>query len=260
MSQSPLRTEIADGIARLTLATPDTGNSIDPATALALKETAAELAARDDVRVVVLAAEGRFFCVGGNIEFFASADDPRAALHALATDLHDGLLGLAALDAPVIARVHGAAAGAGMSLVCAADIAIGAPGASFTVAYTGIGLSPDGGSSWLLPRIVGRRTAAELMLTNRRVKADEAKALGLLTEVVASEEELDARVDELAAKLAAGPLAAHGAVKRLLDSSATTGFADQLAAEADSIATLAASPTGVEGAAAFLAKRPPVFP
>lgn len=256
---SPLRTEIADGIARLTLATPDTGNSIDPAMALALKETAAELATRDDVRVVVLAAEGRFFCVGGNIEFFASADDPHAALHGLATDLHDGLLGLAALDAPVIARVHGAAAGAGMSLVCAADIAIGGPGASFTVAYTGIGLSPDGGSSWLLPRIVGRRTAAELMLTNRRVKADEAKALGLLTEVVA-EDELDARVDELAAKLAAGPVRAHGAVKRLLDSSATSRFADQLAAEADSIATLAASPTGVEGAAAFLAKRPPVFP
>ncbi len=259
MSQSPLRTEIADGIARLTLATPDTGNSIDPAMALALKDTAAELATRDDVRVVVLAAEGRFFCVGGNIEYFASADDPRAALHGLATDLHAGLLGLAALDAPVIARVHGAAAGAGMSLVCAADIAIGGPGASFTVAYTGIGLSPDGGSSWLLPRIVGRRTAAELMLTNRRVKADEAKTLGFLTEVV-SEEELDARVDELAAKLAAGPLAAHGAVKRLLDSSATAGFAEQLAAEADSIATLAASPTGVEGAAAFLAKRPPVFP
>ncbi|MTD45994.1 enoyl-CoA hydratase [Conexibacter sp. W3-3-2] len=259
MSPSPLRTEIADGIARLTLATPANGNSIDPAMAGALKDAAAELAARDDVRVVVLAGEGRFFCVGGSIDYFASADDPRAALHALATDLHDGLLGLAALDAPVVAKVQGAAAGAGMSLVCAADLAIGGPGASFTVAYTGIGLSPDGGSSWLLPRLVGRRVAAELMLTNRRVKADEARALGLLNEVV-PEEELDARVDEIAEKLAAGPVAAHGAVKRLLDRSATATLADQLQAEADSIADLAGSPTGVEGAAAFLAKRPPVFP
>jgi len=254
-----IRLDVADGIATLTLATPDAGNAIAPESARELRAAANALAERDDVRVVVLTAEGRFFCVGGDIAFFAGADDPHAALHALATDLHEALLALAGLDAPMVARVHAAAAGAGLSLVCAADLAIASPAASFTVAYTAIGLSPDGGSSWLLPRIVGRRVATELMLTNRRVKADEAQALGLVNEVV-PEEELDARVAALAAQLASGPLAAHGAVKRLLRTSSQTTFEDQLAAEADSIATLAGSPTGIEGAAAFLAKRPPVFP
>ncbi|WP_372791291.1 enoyl-CoA hydratase/isomerase family protein [Paraconexibacter sp.] len=254
-----IRLDVTDGIATITLDQPDAGNAIGPDLARELRAAAEGLAERDDVRVVVLRSEGRFFCVGGDIQYFAGADAPEAALHALATDLHGALLALAALDAPVIARVHGAAAGAGMSLVCAADLAIGTPAASFTVAYTAIGLSPDGGSSWLLPRIVGHRVATELMLTNRRVKADEAKELGLLTEVV-GDDELDARVAELAAKLAAGPRAAHGAVKRLLAASSRTAFADQLAAEADSISQLAGSPTGIEGAAAFLEKRPPAFP
>jgi 2-(1,2-epoxy-1,2-dihydrophenyl)acetyl-CoA isomerase len=209
--------------------------------------------------VVRLSAAGKMFSVGGDIGFFAAAADRYAALHALADDLHAGLISLSELDAPVVARVHGTAAGAGMSLVCAADIAIGSPSASFTVAYTGVGLSPDGGSSWLLPRLVGWRRAADLMLTNRRVKADEALAIGLLTEVV-PEDELDARVDSVVARLAAGPTASYGAVKRLLRESATTPFAEQLRAEAHSIATLAAAPTGLEGVAAFLEKRPAVYP
>jgi 2-(1,2-epoxy-1,2-dihydrophenyl)acetyl-CoA isomerase len=154
--------------------------------------------------------------------------------------------------------VRGVAAGAGLSLVCASDMAVAAPGASFTVAYTAVGYSPDGGSSWLLPRLVGLRRATELMLTNRRLTADEALALGILTEVV-PDESLDERVGQIVGRLATGPTPAFGAVKRLLRSSATSSFEEQLAAEADSIATLAASPVGREGVAAFLEKRPPDF-
>lgn len=255
----PITLTVAGGIADLRLDNPAAGNSIDPPFARAIRAHAESLHGREDVRVVRLSAAGKAFCVGGDLGFFAGADDRRAALHGLATDLHAGMVALAELDAPVVARVHGVAAGAGMSLVCAADIAIGSPAASFTVAYTGVGLSPDGGSSWLLPRLVGLRRAADLMLTNRRVKAQEALAIGLLTEVVA-EDELDTRVDELVARLAAGPTTSYGAVKRLLRESATTGFEAQLRAEADSIAALAASPTGIEGVAAFLEKRPPAFP
>ena len=246
------------GVARLTLARPEAGNALDPALAAQLRAHAAELHERADARVVVLAAEGRAFCVGGDVGFFAGAEDPRAALHALATDLHGALLDLAALDAPVVARVHGVAAGAGMSLVCAADLAVGASSASFTVAYAGVGLSPDGGSSWLLPRLVGHRRAAELMLTNRRLGAEEAAAIGVLTEVV-DDAGLDARVEALAAALAAGPTGSYGAIKRLLRTSATADLADQLAREADTIADRAASPEGREGIAAFVAKRRPDF-
>jgi len=255
----PISLSVADGVADLRLDTPDAGNAINPAWAAAFRAAAESLRHRDDVRVVRLSAAGKMFCVGGDLGFFAAADDRYAALHGLADDLHAGLIALAELDAPVVARVHGAAAGAGMGLVCAADIAIGSPAASFTVAYTGVGLSPDGGSSWLLPRLVGWRRAADLMLTNRRVKAQEALAIGLLTEV-GEEDELDARVDAVVARLAAGPTASYGAVKRLLRESATTPFGPQLHAEADSIATLAAAPTGIEGVAAFLEKRPPVYP
>ena len=256
---APIALAVSDGIADLRLDTPDVGNAIDPAWAEAFRDSARSLRDRDDVRVVRLSAAGKMFCVGGDLGFFAAADDRYAALHGLAENLHAGVIALAELDAPVVARVHGAAAGAGMSLVCAADIAIGSPAASFTVAYTGVGLSPDGGASWLLPRLVGLRRATDLMLTNRRVKAEEALAIGLLTELV-PEDELDARVDEVVARLAVGPTASYGAVKRLLRSSATAELEPQLDAEADSIATLAASPTGIEGVAAFLAKRPAEYP
>lgn len=255
---APISLTVTDGVADLRLDAPDTGNAIDPPWAEAFRDAARSLRDREDVRVVRLSAAGKMFCVGGDLGFFAGAEDRYAALHGLAEDVHAGVIALAALDAPVVARVHGAAAGAGMSLVCAADIAIGSPAASFTVAYTAVGLSPDGGASWLLPRLVGLRRATDLMLTNRRVKAEEALAIGLLTELV-PEDELDARVDAVVARLAAGPTASYGAVKRLLRSSATAELEPQLDAEADSIATLAASATGIEGVAAFLEKRRPEY-
>lgn len=250
---------VTDGVARITLCAPESLNSIDPSWAVEFREGCAALAARDDLRVVVLAAEGKAFCVGGDVAFFAGADDPHAALHALASDLHAGLLSLAELDAPVLAVVQGVAAGAGLSLVLGADLAIAGRSASFTVAYTGVGLSPDGGSSYWLPRIVGRRRATELMLTSRRFDAAEAERLGILTEVV-DDDALAARADALAAQLAAGPTAAYGAVKRLLDTSARQEYAQQLADEADAIAALVGGPTGREGVAAFVEKRRPAFP
>jgi 2-(1,2-epoxy-1,2-dihydrophenyl)acetyl-CoA isomerase len=176
----------------------------------------------------------------------------------LATQFHGGLEALAALDAPVICAVRGAAAGGGMSLAIACDIVLAAESARFTMAYTAIGFPPDGGSSWTLPRLVGRRRAAELMLLNERLDAPAALDLGLVTRVV-PDAALDAEAAALARRLADGPTHAHGAVKRLLRESATRGFAEQMAEEARTIAALAAAPDGREGVAAFLEKRAPAF-
>jgi 2-(1,2-epoxy-1,2-dihydrophenyl)acetyl-CoA isomerase len=223
-----------------------------------LHDATAALAARDDVRVVLLAGEGRFFSPGGDLVWMNAQRDRVAALFELATTLHAGLEGLAALPAPVVARVHAAAAGAGFALVLAADIAVAGASASFTMAYTGVGLSPDGGSTWMLPRIVGRRRATELMLLNPRIDAQQAQQLGIVTRTV-GDAELDETVDEIVRRLASGPTAAYGAVKRLLADSSQSSYSEQLAAEADAISWLAGSPTGAEGIAAFLEKRSPDF-
>jgi 2-(1,2-epoxy-1,2-dihydrophenyl)acetyl-CoA isomerase len=250
----PVQLTTSDGIAALSIEGP-----IDQAWAGAFLARGRELhELRREVRVVTLAGRGRFFCPGGDLRQMRDGDDIGAEVHRLAATLHEGLLELRALPAPVIVRVHGAAAGAGMSLVLAADIAVGSPAATFRTAYAAVGLSPDGGMSWLLPRIVGTRRATELLLTGRTVSAEEGVALGLLTELVA-EDALDGRVDELARQLAAGPTGAYGAITTLLDRGATLSLADQLDLEAETIGTRADSAEGREGIAAFAAKRRPAF-
>jgi 2-(1,2-epoxy-1,2-dihydrophenyl)acetyl-CoA isomerase len=253
MSTPPVTLTIDGAVAELRVS-----GAIDLAWTQALGDHAAALRGNDGVRVVKLVGEGRFFCPGGDLGWMAGQADKQVAVHELATTLHTGLKDLAALDAPIVARVHGPAAGAGLSLVMAADIAIAADTATLVMAYAGVGLSPDGGSSWLLPRLVGRRRAAEIMMLNRPVKAPEAVALGLLTSAVPAEE-LDAAVDAVVQQLATGPTATYGAIKRLLGSSSQNDLDTQLDLEADQIAALAGSPTGAEGIAAFLEKRTPQF-
>jgi 2-(1,2-epoxy-1,2-dihydrophenyl)acetyl-CoA isomerase len=250
---------VEGGVARLTLNRPDAGNALDPPTAAALAAHATELEARDDVRAVVLTGAGKAFCVGGDLRFMADAgDDAERAVRALATDFHAALESLARLDAPVITAVNGVAAGGGMSMAIAGDLVLAAESARFTMAYTAAGLAPDGGSTWLLPRLVGLRRATELMLLNERLSAAQALELGLVTRVV-PDAELAAAAGELAAQLAAGATRAYGEVKRLLRTSATTSFSDQLVEEATTIGRCAGSPHGREGIAAFLEKRAPSF-
>jgi 2-(1,2-epoxy-1,2-dihydrophenyl)acetyl-CoA isomerase len=246
------------GIARLNLARPDAGNALNDRVIAQLLGHAETLASRDDVRVVVLSGQGRNFCVGGDLAYFARIDDIEPEILGLATDFHAAIDALRGLDAPLVAGVQGAAAGGGLSLACACDLVIAAESARFTMAYTAAGLSPDGGASWFLPRIVGLRLATEMLLTNRVLSAAEAAAAGIVTTVV-PDDTLDAEVDALAARLRAGATGAYGSVKRLLQRSATASLREQLEAEARAIATNAASPDGREGVAAFLAGRPPVF-
>jgi 2-(1,2-epoxy-1,2-dihydrophenyl)acetyl-CoA isomerase len=259
MAEPPVLLTVEAGVARIVLDRPEAGNAMNPALVAGLRERTRELEQRDDVRVVVLAANGKAFCVGGDLRYFeAQGDDLRSAVHALATDLHESIASLVRLQAPVVAAVNGVTAGGGLGLVFAADIAVAAASATFTSAYTAVGLSPDGGSTWFLPRLVGARRAAELMLTNVRVDAQAAADAGIVTRVV-PDDELDSEVERVASSLAEGSVRAHGAVKRLLAGSAGATLDAQLADEAATIAELAAGHDGREGVAAFLAKRPPRF-
>jgi len=257
--KDPVTLAVSDRVARLTLNREEAGNALNPALIHAFRDAAESLSERDDVGAVLFTGAGRNFSVGGDLRFMHDAEDDVAdAVYGLASTMHAGLLALADLDAPVISVVRGAAAGGGMSLAIAADLVLAAESAHFTVAYTAIGFSMDGGASWTLPRIVGMRKAIELALLNERLPAARAHELGLVTRVVA-DERLDAEAEQLAAKLAAGPIGAHGAIKRLLRYSSTSPFGQQLEDEARTIAGLAAAPDGREGVLAFLDKRAPHF-
>jgi 2-(1,2-epoxy-1,2-dihydrophenyl)acetyl-CoA isomerase len=162
------------------------------------------------------------------------------------------------LDAPVVAAVHGSAAGAGLSLAAAADLVLAGASSRFVMAYTAIGLTPDGSGTWSLPRLVGLRRALELTLTNRRLSAAEAVQEGLATRVV-PDDALAGEALALARSLAAGPTGALGAAKRLLRESLGRDLEAQMALETQSRAAAAASADSAEGIAAFLGKRTPGF-
>jgi 2-(1,2-epoxy-1,2-dihydrophenyl)acetyl-CoA isomerase len=250
---SPVELSFSGGVADLRIS-----GAIDLEWARMLRTHAAALREHDDVRVVRIWGAGRFFCPGGDLRWMADQTDRQTAVRELADTLHAGLLNLAALDAPIVAQVHGVAAGAGVSLVLGADIAIAGESATFSLAYSGVGLSPDGGSSWLLPRIVGYRRALEIMLLNPTVDAHEAARLGMVSRAV-PDDDLSTAVDGVVSQLAAGPTAAFGAAKRLARRSLESTFEDQLDAEAGLIAKLAGCPAGTEGIRAFIEKRRPVF-
>jgi 2-(1,2-epoxy-1,2-dihydrophenyl)acetyl-CoA isomerase len=199
------------------------------------------------------------FCAGGDLgEFAAAGKGARRLLMQMTGDLHLGLSRLARTAAPVIAAVNGTAAGAGFSLVMACDLAVAAESALFTMAYSRAGLSPDGSSTFWMPRRIGDRRTRELMLTNRVLKAREALDWGVVNQFVADGEAL-AAATALARTLAAGPTLAHGAIKQLLNGSFDQALESQMELEARAIAGLALSADGQEGIAAFRAKRKPEF-
>lgn len=258
LGMSEVLLDVADGIARLTLNRPDASNGLDLPMAEALFAAAQDVKARDDVRVVVLSGAGKRFCAGGDVKSFADAENTEKHFRAITLALHGAITLLTGLDAPVIASVHGSAAGAGMGLVASSDLVIAAESTKFVMAYTAIGLTPDGSTSYFLPRIIGLRRAVELSLTNRTLSAAEAHDLGLITTVV-PDAELTAATDALATTLASGPTKAFGGVKRLFASSMTSSLEAQLTKESEGITAAGLSADGREGVQAFVAKRAPVF-
>lgn len=246
-------------VARITLDRPDVGNAIDIPMARAIMAAAIACDEDEGVRCVLLTGSGRLFCAGGDVAAFAGAGDALGGfLKEITAYLHSAIARLARMDKPLVTAVNGAAAGAGFSLAILGDIVLAAPQARFALAYTGIGLSPDGGATWLLPRLVGLRRAQELCLRNTAMRAEEAVAAGLATRVVAEGALLD-EASALAAELAAGATSALGATRRLLLDSFSNGLETQMELESRAIAAQGRHPHGREGVEAFAARRPPIF-
>jgi 2-(1,2-epoxy-1,2-dihydrophenyl)acetyl-CoA isomerase len=259
MSFETLDFETSDGVACITFNRPKVGNAMSPQMAKELSDAAIRCDDDPAIRAVVLTGAGKLFCAGGDLSAFADAGTgAKSLIKAMAGDLHMGLSRLARMDAPVIAAVNGTAGGAGMSLVMATDLAISAESAKFTMAYTNAGLSPDGSSTFYMPRKIGDRRTRELMLTNRVLNASEAEAWGIVNQVVADDEVLSTAM-ALAKKLASGPTLAYGAVKTLLNETFEHGLEAQMELEARAIANLVVSDDGQEGIAAFFKKRKPEF-
>ena len=207
---------ISDGIAHLTLNRPEAANSFDLPTAKAFAEAVDQISASTDVRAVLLSGAGKRFCAGGDVASFHAADDPQAYLRELADVLDGAMQRFSALPVATVVAVQGAAAGAGMSVMLGADLIVASRSTKFVTAYAGIGLTPDIGLSWLLPRAVGQVRALDLMLNGRVLDAPTALDWGLVTEVV--DDDPLPRAREIAEKLAGGAAEALGEARRLVRS------------------------------------------
>ena len=244
------------GIGRLTFNRPEVLNAIDVPSALALRDGVQRLVAEPGLRCVVLAGAGRAFVAGGDIAAFAA--EPARVVDELLEALHPAILALRATPAPVLAVVQGAAAGAGLRRVLGADLVVAGDRARFVIAYDRVGASPDCGGTWFLPRKVGRARAFEMMLLGQALDAEAARAAGIVSLVVPAAE-LERRADELAHRVAAGPTAAYGRFKRLVDDALAAPLAQHLQAEREAFLASTATADFREGVAAFITKREPVF-
>lgn len=246
-------------LAELVLANGARGNVVDDESAVRLRDLVAEIASladrEDGPTAVLMRAEGPHFCVGGDLRQFTSEDTGvRELIAGAAEHIHAAILGLSRLRVPLVVAVQGAVAGGGMGLALTGDIVVAASTARFRMAYTAVGLTPDMGTTWLLPRVVGRRRALELTLTNRTLDATEALSWGLASRVV-PEEDLESTARALALELSAGPAEALAGAKALV----LQGFDEpdqalQLEREAESIATAVESDAAQQAIRAFLAR------
>ncbi len=259
MPNTTVDLEIRDGVAHITLNRPQAMNSINLDLARDFMYATLECDEQPGVRAVLISGNGKMFCSGGDLKTFASKGEALPHyLKEVTTYLHAAMSRLTRMQAPVIAAVHGSAAGAGLSLACACDFVLASDDAKFTMAYTRVGLVPDGSSTYFLPRIVGLRRALDLTLTNRVLSAAEAMQLGIVTRIVGGAELLGDACS-LATDLAQGPTQAYGAAKRLLHAGWTGTLETQMELETRAIADIARSADTREGIAAFIEKRPAKF-
>jgi 2-(1,2-epoxy-1,2-dihydrophenyl)acetyl-CoA isomerase len=245
------------GIATLTMNRPQVFNALDVAMAAAFEAAVAQLHHLPGLRCVVLTGAGKAFMAGGDVASFATNPDAAdRTLHLILNHMHPALLTLRKIDAPVLAAVNGAAAGAGLSLVLGADYVIASRSARLVLAYDKLGVPPDCGGTWFLARKVGRAKAFDLMLMGRSLTAEDGLALGIVN-AVADDAGFADEVDKAAKKIASGPTRAFGMFKRLMDSDAP--LAAQMELERDGFAAATATEDFRGAAAAFVAKQAPTF-
>lgn len=246
-------------IAEIRLNRPEAYNAFDYDMIQNLSDHLSRVAADTSVRGVVLSGEGKAFCTGGDLRWATGFElGPPAAFNLLAARLNQAIIEIRRLAKPVVAAVHGLAAGGGFSLMLACDFRVMAESATLRQAYTSNGLCLDGGGSFMLPRLVGLARSLEIASLDEPIGAQKALEWGLVTRLVRAEQTLDDALS-LAERIASGSLNSFGHAKQLLTSSFDTAFEVQLERERAALASCAAHPEGQEGMAAFLEKRKPVF-
>jgi 2-(1,2-epoxy-1,2-dihydrophenyl)acetyl-CoA isomerase len=259
MSTERVRLSIAGGVAEIRLTGADRHNAIDPEFIAGLREAVAGATAPEAARAILVCADGPSFTVGGDLDHFnARRDRLSEELRAMIEPFHSALGDLAEAEVPVVCAAQGPAAGGGLGLLWGSDVVIAADDLKIATGFARIGLSGDGGSSWHLPRLVGARRARELILEGRVLNAAEALDWGLVTRVV-PRAELDAAARAVAAQFAAGPSAAFGQMKALLQASGERSLRAGLAAELEAMTVTGATDDAVEGIAAFMERRTPRF-
>lgn len=252
-NNEPVKFSVEAGVATIELNRPETGNAVDPDLAEAFANAAQVAALDSDVAVILLRANGKNFCVGGNLTTIAASAERTDGLRASVQHMNRGVAALHEATKPVIAAVQGAAAGGGLGFVLAADLVVIEATTRFVFAYPAVGLTPDCGVSWLLPRVVGVRKALVMALGGEAVEAEEALQLGLATSLAAPGE-VQADAAELARALAAGAATALGGARRLLRDAPEISIADAMRREEETIVQAIQSEEAQTRMAAFLAR------
>lgn len=245
-------------VGTVTIDRPDAMNTLTPTMVEELLDVAVRFSADDEVRCVTLTGAGTAFGAGADLSRLDGESSDASALRRLASTLHDAIIQFHQSDTPLVTGVNGIAAGAGFSLAILGDIVLVSDAARFEYAYHRVGLTGDGGSTFLLPRLVGLRRAKEIVLRDEPIDPDRAVELGIATEVVPADD-LEARLAEEAERIASGPTAAYGRMRRLLTESFDRDLAGQLAAETDAIARSTHTRDYKRGFAAFFADEPAEF-
>jgi 2-(1,2-epoxy-1,2-dihydrophenyl)acetyl-CoA isomerase len=259
MTEPLVRVDISGGIANVRLNRPDRLNALDFPMADALLAAITQAERDTSVKVVSLTGEGRAFMAGGDVGVFHRAgENAPQEIGKLIEMFHQIVRRIRRMKPPVICGVQGAVAGGGLGLAVACDIVIAADNASFVPAYTRLGTSPDGGTTWSITRLIGQRRALEWIMLGDPINAEGAAEIGLINRVMATEKLAD-EVKALAQRIAAGPAFAFASVKRLVYQATGASFDEQLEAERDAFVAAAATKDFREGVAAFFERRPAKF-
>lgn len=261
---SDLLYEVRNGVAYLTMNRPEVRNALSLDMREQMISLFQSLEGDDSVRCVVLRGEGEHFMSGGDVKSFMeftelTPDERRVVfVNRIHRNLNGMMYAMRRLSKPIIASVRGAAAGAGVSIALSCDLVVASDDAFFTLAYSKIASSPDGGATYYLPRLVGTKMAMEIALLGDRFSAQEAKDLGMINRVVPTAD-LQDETRKLAERLAQGPTVAYGNIKKLILQSSENSLDQQLQSEAETFGETVMSEDWIEGVSAFNQKRKPQF-